>query len=218
MEILELTATYENISRKQSFTGAEAGRKYSCRTLRTGSESVLLSISSLDLEHALKKASVSQIIFNMAIQNAQTGSRTAMIKELQIHPMSRKFLHVDFYEISKDRKITVNVPVVVKGKAKGIEEGGMLQIIEREIEVLCLPFEVPESIQIDITDLGIGDSIHVKDLKVAENVEIPADTNYTILTILSTKSDEKAPGEESGAAGAPAAAVSDLNDSTVIVG
>jgi large subunit ribosomal protein L25 len=164
-----------------------------------GSESVLLSISSLDLEHALKKASSNQIIFNMAVQNTQAGTRTAMIKELQIHPMSRKFLHVDFYEISKDRKITVNVPVVVKGRAKGIEDGGMLQIIEREIEVLCLPFDVPESIQVDISDLGIGDSIHVKDLKVAENVEIPADINYTILTILSTKSDEKGPGEESGA-------------------
>lgn len=164
-----------------------------------GSESVMLSISSVDLERALKKSSVNQIIFNMAFQNEATSNRTAMIKELQVHPMSRKFLHVDFYEISKDRKITVNVPVVVKGKAKGIEDGGMLQIIEREIEVLCLPFEVPESIQIDISDLGIGDSIHVKDLKVAENVEIPAETNYTILTILSTKSDERGPGEEAGA-------------------
>jgi large subunit ribosomal protein L25 len=160
-----------------------------------GSESVLLSISSIDLERALKKASSSQIIFNMAIQNGHIETRTAMIKELQIHPMSRNFIHVDFYEISKDRKITVNVPVVVKGKAKGIEAGGMLQIIEREIEVLCLPFEVPESIQIDITDLGIGDSIHVKDLQVAENVEISGDKNYTILTVLSTKSDERGPEE-----------------------
>ncbi len=168
-----------------------------------GTESVPLSITSLDLERALKKASASQIIFNMSVQNAQTGSRTAMIKDLQIHPMSRKFLHVDFYEISKDRKITVDVPVVVKGKAKGIESGGMLQIIRRDIEVLCLPFEVPESIQIDISDLDIGDSIHVKDLKVAGNIEIPADTNYTILTILSTKSDEKVPGEESDADVAP---------------
>ena len=206
MEILELTATMRTSAGNSPSRALRREGNVPAVLYGPGSESVLLSISSLDLEHALKKASVSQIIFNLGIQNAQTGSRTAMIRELQIHPMSRKFLHVDFYEISKDRKITVNVPVVVKGKAKGIEEGGMLQIIEREIEVLCLPFEVPESIQIDITDLGIGDSIHVKDLKVAENVEIPADNNYTILTILSTKSDEKAPGEESGVAGAQAAA------------
>ncbi len=201
MEILELTANMRTSAGNGPSRVLRRQGNIPAVLYGPGSESVLLSISSLDLEHALKTASSNQIIFNMAVQNAQTGTRTAMIKELQIHPMSRKFLHVDFYEISKDRKITVNVPVVVKGRAKGIEDGGMLQIIEREIEVLCLPFEVPESIQIDITDLGIGDSIHVKDLKVAENVEIPADTNYTILTILSTKSDEKAPGEE----GAPAA-------------
>ncbi len=203
MEILELNATMRTSAGNSPSRALRREGNIPAVLYGPGSESVLLSISSLDLEHALKKSAVSQIIFNLAVQNAQTGSRTAMIKEMQIHPMSRKFLHVDFYEISKDRKITVNVPVVVKGKAKGIEEGGMLQIIEREIEVLCLPFEVPESIQIDITDLEIGDSIHVKDLKVAENVEIPADNNYTILTILSTKSDEKAPGEESGAASTP---------------
>ena len=205
MEILELNATMRTSAGNSPSRALRREGNIPAVLYGPGSDSVLLSISSLDLEHALKKTSVSQIIFSLAVQNAQTGSRTAMIRELQIHPMSRKFLHVDFYEISKDRKITVNVPVVVKGKAKGIEEGGMLQIIEREIEVLCLPFEVPESIQIDISDLGIGDSIHVKDLKVAENVEIPADNNYTILTILSTKSDEKAPGEETGAAGSPAA-------------
>jgi large subunit ribosomal protein L25 len=205
LEILELTATKRTSAGNSPSRALRREGNIPAVLYGPGSESVSLSISSLDLERALKKASASQIIFNMSVQNAQAGSRTAMIKEMQIHPMSRKFLHVDFYEISKDRKITVNVPVVVKGKSKGIEEGGMLQIIEREIEVLCLPFDVPESIQIDITDLEIGDSIHVKDLKVDGNVEIPADTNYTILTILSTKSDEKESGEEAGAgAGAPA--------------
>ena len=202
MELLELTANMRTSAGNSPARALRREGNIPAVLYGPGTESVMLSISSMDLEHALKKASVSQIIFNMAVQNAQTGSCTAMIKELQIHPMSRKFLHVDFYEISKDRKISVNVPVVTKGKAKGIEEGGMLQIIEREIEVLCLPFDVPESIQIDISDLGVGDSIHIKDLKVAENIEIPADTNYTILTILSTKSDEKATGEELPAAAA----------------
>lgn len=198
MEILDLTATMRTSVGNSPSRALRREGNIPAVLYGPGSESVSLSISSLDLERALKKASVSQIVFNMSVQNAQTGSRTAMIKDLQIHPMSRKFLHVDFYEISKDRKITVDVPVVVKGKSKGIEEGGMLQIIRRDIEVLCLPFDVPKSIQIDITDLEIGDSIHVKDLKIDGNVEIPAETNYTILTILSTKSDEKEPGEESG--------------------
>lgn len=196
MEILELNAMPRTSTGNSPSRAIRRSGNIPAVLYGPGSESVSLSISSLDLEHALKKSPPGQIIFNMAVQGAGIGSRTAIIKDMQIHPLSKKFLSVDFYEISKDRKITVNVPVVVKGKSKGIEEGGMLQIIEREIEVLCLPFDIPESIQIDITDLGIGDSVHVKDLKVSDNIELPGDTNYTILTILSTKSDEKAPGEE----------------------
>ncbi len=196
MEILELNATLRTSTGNSPSRALRREGNIPAVLYGPGSESVLLSVGAVDLEHALKKASAGQIIFNMAIQNAGSGARTAMIKELQMHPMSRKFLHVDFYEISKDRKITANVPIVVKGKCKGIEDGGMLQIIQREVEVMCLPFEIPQSIPIDITDLEIGDSIHIKDLKVAENIELSAEANETILTILSTKSDEKTPGEE----------------------
>ncbi len=196
MEILELNATLRTSTGNSPSRALRREGNIPAVLYGPGSESVLLSVGAVDLERALKKASAGQIIFNMAIQNVGSGARTAMIKELQMHPLSRKFLHVDFYEISKDRKITANVPIVVKGKCKGIEEGGMLQIIQREVEVMCLPFEIPQSIPIDITDLEIGDSIHIKDLKVAENIELSAEANETILTVLSTKSDEKTPGEE----------------------
>ncbi len=196
MEILELNATLRTSIGNSPSRALRREGNIPAVLYGPGSESVLLSVGAVDLEHALKKASASQIIFNMAIQNTGAGARTAMIKELQTHPLSRKFLHVDFYEISKDRKIRVNVPVVIKGKCKGVEDGGMLQVIQREVEVMCLPFDVPQSIPIDITELEIGDSVHVKDLKVSENIELPAEINYTILTILSTKSDERTPGEE----------------------
>ncbi len=162
-----------------------------------GKDTVLLSVSTKELEDILKKAKVGQVLLSIEIQNGALHSRTAMIKELQIHPVSRKFLHVDFYEISMDRKIKVKIPVVTKGVAKGIDFGGMLQVIKREIEVLCLPVGIPESIEVNITELNIGDSIHVKDLVLPQGVEIPADVNYTIVTILSTKAEEKASeGEE----------------------
>ena len=153
MEILELNATKRTAVGNSPSRALRREGNIPAVLYGPGSESVLLSIPTIDLERALKKTSASQIIFNMSVKNAETSSRTAMIKEMQIHPLSKKFLHVDFYEISKDRKITVNVPVVVKGKAKGIEDGGMLQIIQREIEVHCLPFDVPASIKIDISDL-----------------------------------------------------------------
>jgi large subunit ribosomal protein L25 len=114
-----------------------------------------------------------------------------MVKELQIHPVSRNFLHIDFYEITMDRKIIVNVPVTTTGKSKGVEIGGILQIIRRELEVQCLPLNVPESIEIDITDLEIGDSIHVADIPRQTDVEFLGDENFTVVTVISPKIEEE---------------------------
>jgi large subunit ribosomal protein L25 len=120
-----------------------------------------------------------------------------MVKELQTHPVSRDFLHVDFYEIAMDRKIRVKVPIVTTGMAKGVELGGVLQIIRREIEVLCLPFEVPESFEIDVADLDIGDSIHVRDISQEGEIEFLEDENFTVVTLLIPKiEEEEEPAEE----------------------
>jgi len=169
-----------------------------------GKDSVLLSVSVKDLENILKKTNVGQAILSLEIQNGGVSTRTAMIKELQTHPVSRKYLHVDFYEIAMDRKIKVKVPVVTKGVAKGIDFGGMLQVISREIEVLCLPLGIPKSIEIDITELNVGDAVHVRDIELPEGVEIAADVNYTIVTVLATKTEEKVSEEEVEEEAAPA--------------
>ena len=121
-----------------------------------------------------------------------------MIKEMQKHPVSRTVLHLDLYEVSMDQKIKVMVPVVTTGKSPGVEMGGTLQIIRRELEVFCLPDQVPENISIDISALEIGDSFHVEELPLDEAAEIPADVNFTILTILSptAEEEEEVEGEE----------------------
>jgi large subunit ribosomal protein L25 len=159
---------------------------------------VSLAVSMSELEKILKSGSAKQTMLNLMIKNGETTTRSAMIKELQRDPVSRNFLHVDFYEISMDRKIRMKVPVVAKGKAVGVEMGGMLQVIRRELEVLCLPQKMPETIEIDITNLDVGDSVHVEELPLADGVEIPADVNFTVLTILSPKKpeDEEVEGEE----------------------
>ena len=162
-----------------------------------GKEPVLLSVATSDLEQVLKKSKIGQALFNLVVHNdGETFTRSAMIKELQIDPVSNNFLHVDFYEIAMDRKIAVKVPVVTKGKSKGIELGGILQIIRRELEVLCLPHEIPETIEIDVTDLDIGDSIHVKEILLEGDIEIPAEVNFTVLTIGSPKVEEIVSEEE----------------------
>lgn len=167
-----------------------------------GAEPIALSVNVRELENILKKKRMSQALLNLVIQNGETAAYPAMIKELQTHPVSRDFLHADFYRISTDRKIRTTVPVVTKGKAKGVELGGMLQIIRRELEILCYPNEMPAAIEIDISDLGVGESVHVKDIPTSDALEIPAEVNFTVVTVLSTRSakddeeEETAEGEE----------------------
>lgn len=157
---------------------------------------VKLVVEQINLDPIFKGGAVAQKLIKLDIDGID-GSRNVMIKEMQRHPVSHSLLHLDFYEVSMDQKIKVMVPVTTTGKSKGVEMGGMLQIIRRELEVLCLPDQVPESIDIDVTDLDIGDSFHVEDLHMEGDIEIPAEVNFTVLTVLSTKvEEEEAEGEE----------------------
>lgn len=166
-----------------------------------GKDSVNLSVSKNELEHVIKGRSITHVIVDLLIRDDKKSKRHAMIKELQTNPVTHDFLHVDFYEISMDRKIRVDVPVKAVGKSIGVEMGGILQIVRRELEVLCLPGEIPESFEIDITDLDIGDSFHVKDIPLTGNVEIPTEVNFTVLTIVSPKVEEMAAAEGEEAEG-----------------
>jgi large subunit ribosomal protein L25 len=157
-----------------------------------GTESVLLSVNISDIDRILKKGRIGQALLNLVIpDNGETSIKTVMVKELQIQPVSRNFLHIDFYEVAMDRKIMVNVPVTTTGKAKGVELGGILQIIRRELEVQCFPLDVPESIELDITDLDIGDSIHVGDISLQNEIEFLGDENFTVVTIVTPKIEEE---------------------------
>lgn len=175
-------------------------------------EPIKLAIDKLDLEPIFKSGAVAQKLLKLDIDGGG-ATRNVMIKEMQKHPVSRSLLHLDFYEVTMDQKLKVMVPVVTTGKSAGVEMGGMLQIIRRELEVLCLPNKVPENVTIDVSDLEIGDSFHVEDLSLEGDVEVPADTNFTILTILSPQAeeeeeveDEEMEGEvEEGAEGAAGA-------------
>lgn len=151
---------------------------------------VNLSVNTKELETVLKKGAAGQLLLNLIVENGETFNRPAMIKEVQRRPLSRDFLHVDFYEIDMHRKIVVPIPVATTGKSKGVEAGGMLQIIRRELEVLCLPTQIPAAIEIDITDLGIGESIHVEEIPLSGDLEVPHDVNFTVVTVLSPKAAE----------------------------
>jgi large subunit ribosomal protein L25 len=159
-------------------------------------DSMLLSIDFKEFEQIVKKENIGSVLLNLQIQNGKTLTRSAMIKELQTHPTSGVFLHIDFYEIDMQRKITVSIPVVTRGKIASVEEGGLLQIVRRELEVFCLPTAIPEAIEVDVTDLKIGDSIHIQEIPLPGDIEIPADVDYTVVTVLAPKVEEVVEEEE----------------------
>lgn len=159
-----------------------------------GKASVALSVNVYDLQQALKAAGSRQIFVDLAIEGGET--RKAMLKELQQHPVSGSFIHADFYEVALDRKMRVMIPVTTVGKCQGVEMGGMIQFVRRELEALCIPSDIPEMIEIDITALDVGDSVHVEDIAMTGDVELVHDVNFTILTVLDGRQEEVEEVEE----------------------
>jgi large subunit ribosomal protein L25 len=214
LELIDLTATV----RKTRGNGPARAlrRKAQIPAVLYGPETdpILLSVDTKELGLALKDIPVTQALFNLKIENGKTSTRSAMIKELQVHPLSQLYLHADFYEIDMERKIRVRIPVVTRGKSRGIEAGGILQIVRRELEVLCLPNAIPDVVELDVTDLDVGDAIHVEEIGLGDDIEISADVNFTVITVSSPKveaepeeeAEEEIEGEEAAEGDGEAAA------------
>lgn len=182
MEFIELKANIrttkgDGAARRLRRTGVMPAILYG-----PGSEPKLLSIETHALELLLKKNKVDQAVFNLTVDGI-SGIKTAMIKELQKNSLTGGYLHADFYEVSMDRKVRVKVPVSITGKSIGVENGGMLQLVCRELEVSCYPNQIPSIIELDVTGLNIGDAIHVADIRMEGGVEIPVETNFTVVSV-----------------------------------
>jgi len=116
--------------------------------------------------------------------------KVVILKDMQVHPLRRQAIHVDFQAVDLTQKVHVMVPVHAIGKSKGEKLGGQLQIIRHELEVVCLPDNIPVSIDIDVTELGVGDVVHINDIKLPAGIEVPHDVNFTVITVTGHKAEE----------------------------
>jgi large subunit ribosomal protein L25 len=133
------------------------------------------------------------------------GEARVLAKNVQLDPITHHPLHADFYRVNMDRKIKVTVPVLLRGESRGVKvDGGVLDFVHREIEVEVLPANIPDSIEVDITDLGIGDSVHVRDLAGDAAWTPVTDPDQMIVHIVTIKVVEEA-APAAGAEGAVAA-------------
>jgi large subunit ribosomal protein L25 len=148
------------------------------------SQPVMLAVKYLDLKTLLKSASSENVIFQIQIESGQgTESKTVMLKELQTDPIKPVYYHADFYEISMDKELTLNVPVHLVGTPEGASKGGILQHVKRDLAVSCLPGNLVEFLEVDVTALDIGDAVHVKDLVLPAGMKTAEDGDSTIAVV-----------------------------------
>lgn len=149
-----------------------------------GEAPVPLSIRAKDLDELFDKSEGSNVIVDLSFEGEAAADRKALIREIQRDPVGGHVLHVDLQHISLTERITVEVPIELVGIPVGVKDGGgILEHLLRELEIECLPTEIPANVAIDVTALGIGDSLHVSDLSVP-NATIWTERGRTIATVV----------------------------------
>lgn len=134
------------------------------------------------------------------------ADKVALVKDMQYHPISGEVIHADLYEVDLTAKITVHVPLHFVGKAAGVVRGGILQPIVREIEVECLPLDIPEYFNVDVSALDIGDSAHIEDLVMPEGVTAIYESNLALVAVVPPTVEEAPAAAAAPAEGAEAVA------------
>lgn len=180
-----MTATLS--ASKRTDTGKGAARKLRAAQMIPGiiyghnREPLALSMSTRDLDRLLDRIAAETTVVELTIDG--TMART-LIREIQRHPFKREVLHIDFLELVAGEKVTVDLPIVLVGTPEGVRSsGGILDQILREISIEVDPVNMPTHIELDVSALGINDSLHVSDLKVPEGVEVLVDAEATVCVV-----------------------------------
>jgi large subunit ribosomal protein L25 len=143
----------------------------------------------------------------IALRLGGSNDTRVLVKEFQLDPITHQVLHADFYRVAMDRALQVTIPVTVKGEAKGIkQQGGILEFIRREIEIECLPGDIPEHVEIDVSELGLHQGIRVRDIATNPKWKPITDLDLMLVHVIMPKAEEApAPAEAAAAVATPAA-------------
>jgi large subunit ribosomal protein L25 len=145
---------------------------------------LMLVVDYSDLDGIIKQTAVENIILALQIESEEgSDSKTVMLKELQVDPIKNTYLHADFYEVSMEKEVTVGIPIQLLNTPAGVVEGGILQHVRREITVSCLPDKMVEHLDVDVSGLEIGDSIHIRDIVLPEGLTTSQDENLTVAVV-----------------------------------
>lgn len=158
-----------------------------------GKESLPLTIDPRALEKVLRVGGANALLDLTVEGRPELGSPVALVKELQRHPIRGTIMHADLYQVDLTRTVEVEVPVHLIGKARGIEFGGILEHSLREIALECLPRSIPASIEVDVSNMEVGDVIHVRDLVLPPGVSLMSDPDLGVVHVALPAAEEEAP-------------------------
>ena len=185
MARIELTAETRPVTKKTNLkamrrSGAVPGVVY-----HKGDPSVSIQLEGKALLSVLHTEAGRNVLIDLKVKDEKTKKqRTVVVKDLQHNPVNGDILHVDFHQISLTERLTVNVPIVEKGEAPGVKnDGGVLESPLRALHIECLPTEIPEHVEIDISGLKLNDSIHVRDIHLGGSIKILNDADMVIVQV-----------------------------------
>ncbi|MGD1910634.1 MAG: 50S ribosomal protein L25/general stress protein Ctc [Rivularia sp. (in: cyanobacteria)] len=160
-----------------------------------GTESISLVINAKTVQSLLKKASINNTLIDLKINDIPWQGKT-LLREVQTHPASGKPYHLSFFAVAGHGKTTVEVPFHFVGDAIGVkQEGGMLDTVITQMQFNCMPDKIPDAIEIDVTNLKVGDSLHVNDIVLPEGVTIATESEEVVVSVLATRASINAEGE-----------------------
>jgi len=184
MDTMELNSeiriqTGKGAARKLRTAGKLPAILYGAKT-----DPIMLAMDYKEFNKTLRGRSAENIIFDLTIQGEKKNqSKKVMIKELQKDPVKRDYLHVDLYEISMAKELEVEIPVDLLNTPKGVDQGGILQHIRREVKAVCLPENMVDRIEVDVSDLDIGQTLHIRDISFPPGVRPLDDEDLAVLTV-----------------------------------
>jgi large subunit ribosomal protein L25 len=157
-------------------------------------DNIAVTVDPKEIIRVLRSEAGRNTIVSLEVPGTET--RSVILRDWQVDPVRETILHADFQRIAMDQLLTLTVPIAIHGEAYGVKtEGGLLDVVLRELEVECLPADIPERIDCDVTNLKMNDALRVRDLPPLERVEILADADRVIVHVVSVKEEEAAPAE-----------------------
>jgi large subunit ribosomal protein L25 len=186
-------------AQKRTLLGRNAIKKIKNEGLVPGviygsqAEPMALQVEGRALTNVLAHASSEHVLVELEIADgSQSTSRLALIQEVQHHPLKRQLLHVDFHAVSATEKITSEVPIEAVGEPLGVRTfGGLLEYSLRSLEVECFPQDLPDIVRVDVTNLNIGESLHVRDIPLPSGVEALTDSDLTVVSVVASRVGEE---------------------------